>query len=142
MSGLQSAPQIDSETSSCLAEAGVNMEIDTEFDEIIKQLEDGGDMDSTQIKEYNMKLKQTIKAKLNNIEVKIEYKLQIKETDSRERKLAKAKATKGILAFLKKTFNWVLEALGWVLQKVYEGIKWCFNKVASAFKGAISFLFG
>ena len=142
MSGLQSAPQIDSETSSCLAQADVSLDIETELDEIIKELENGGDMDGAQVKEYNMKLKQTIKAKLNDIEVKIEYKLQIKETDSRERKLAKAKATKGILSFLKKIFNWVLEALGWVLQKVYEGVKWCFNQVTSAFRGAISFLFG
>lgn len=142
MSGLESAPQIDSETLSYLAESDISLGIESELDEIISNLENGGDMDSTQVEEYNIKLRQNIKTKLNKIEVKLVEKLQMKETDSRERKLAKAKATKGILGFLSKIFSWVLEALEWVLKKVYEGIKWCYNQVTSAFRGAISFLFG
>ena len=141
MSTLQSAPQIDSETASSLTQAGVSLDIDTEIDAVIQQLEKGEDMSESQVKEYNMKLKQTIKAKLNEIEVKIECKLEIKETDSRERKLAKAKATKGILAFLKKIFDWIINALSWVLTKIYEGAKWCFQQIESAFRGAVSFLF-
>ena len=138
---LESSPRIDDETKDNLSKAGINdLGLEEDFDKIIKDLEAGGDMDKSQIEEYNKNLKANIKAKLNQMEVKLNDKLQIKESDSREKKLSKVKATKGLFAFFKVLFDWVIKALEWVINKIYEGLKWCFDKVTSYFKEAVSFL--
>ena len=143
MSGLESAPQIDSEISKCLDEADVaDLDLQKDIDAIINNLEKGGTMDASQVEDYNRRLKQTINDRVDNMKKNLIDNLEMKPGDSRERMLAKAKATKGILGFLKSIFNWIVGALNWVVEKVYKGVKWCYDKVASAFKGAWSFFFG
>ena len=137
---LESCPRVGDDTKDNLSKAGINdLGLEEDFDRIIKDLEAGGDLDQNQIEEYNRNLKANIKTRLNDIEVKLNDKLQIKDSDSRDRKLAKVKATKGLFGFFKALFDWVIKALEWVITKIYEGIKWCFDQVTGFFKSAVSF---
>ena len=142
MSTPQPAPQIDTETSSALADAAIitDLNLGNDFSEMIMKIKKGGDMDKAQVKEYNMKLGKTLKVQFDDMKRKLEDKLKINDTDSPLIKQAKAKAAEGILDFLKDLFDWLVKALDWVLEKLDQGIKWCYEQVAKFFRGAISFL--
>ena len=141
MGDLESAPTLDYETQRNLNEADVDFDdLQGDLDELIAQLEGGEDLTGDQVESYNAQMKENFKAQLRQIEVKIEVQLSVKPSDSVPRKLAKLKASKGVMSFLKSVFDWVIRALGWVLRKIYEGIKWCYQKVKSAFRACMSFL--
>ena len=141
MGDLEHAPSLDHETQKNLKEADIDLDdIQGDLDELIAQLEAGEDLTADQVESYNAQMKENFKQQLRQIEVKIEVKLSVQPTDSVPRKLAKLKASKGIMSFLKSVFDWIIRALGWVLRKIYEGIKYCYQKVKSAFKACLSFL--
>jgi len=140
MSDLEPAPALDNETQKNLKEADVDLDIQSDINELIAQLERGEDLTSDQVESYNAQMKENFKEQLQKIEVKIEVQLRVNEPDSVQRKLAKLKASKGIMNYLKSVFDWIIHALGWILGKISQGIKWCYQKVKDAFSACLSFL--
>ena len=140
MTTLQPAPKIDSETSSNLSKSGVSLGVKDELNELVGKLKPGKDIGRDEIQEYNKKLRKSFKEKFEEIGSKIEKKLERTAADSEAVKRAKELAAKGILNFLDKIFDWIVKALEWVLEKIEEGIEWCFKKVSSLFEEAIASL--
>ena len=140
MGDLDSAPAFDYETQRNLYDAGVTLDIQSNFEVLIGQLEGGEDLSKDQVEQYNAQLKLSFKAQLKEIEIKVEMQLSVHASDSVPRKLAKMKASKGVMSYLRSVFDWVIGALGWILRKIYEGIKWCYQKVKNGFKACLSFL--
>ena len=96
------------------------------------------------VKRYNSKLKQNLRTKFSNIEDKVNDKLEVKASDSQERKAAKVKAKEGLSDFFKRLFGWLGNALEWLMiamSPISVGIKWCYEHVVDLFREAISFLF-
>ena len=140
MGDLDPAPAFDYETQRNLNDAGATLDIQSNFEVLIGQLEGGEDLSKDQVEQYNAQLKLSFKAQLKEIEIKVEMQLSVHASDSVPRKLAKMKASKGVMSYLKSVFDWVIGALGWILKKIYEGIKWCYQKVKNGFKACLSFL--
>lgn len=140
MGDLDPAPTFDYETQKNLNDSGATLDIQANFELLISQLQGGEDLSKDQVEQYNAQLKLSFKAQLKEIETKVEMQLSVRVSDTVARKLAKMQALKGVMSYLKKVFDWVIRALGWVLKKVYEGVKWCYQQVENGFKACLSSL--
>ena len=140
MGDLDPAPTFDYETQKNLNDSGATLDIQANFELLISQLQGGEDLSKDQVEQYNAQLKLSFKAQLKEIETKVEMQLSVRVNDTVARKLAKMQALKGVMSYLKKVFDWVIRALGWVLKKVYEGVKWCYQQVENGFKACLSSL--
>ena len=132
MAGPSNFPIPDTNSAAILNTEEVRMQMTEGVQVIQKKIDEGKELSSAEVVEYNQTLRSTIVSQFTKIGEKISSTVELKPGDSPEVMKTKSAAGKVIHNYLADVTDWLMKKVELIYKKFVEGAKWCYEQLKSA----------
>ena len=114
--------------------------IQDERQKIEAKLDEGTELTDEDIEFLNQSAEEQVNEAFNTFKKQYLEHVKIQKTDSPEEIKLKIEVQRGLTAWLKDLFAWVIKKLKEIFAMIKKAVKWCFEQVKELFKKLFSFI--